>query len=85
MPTRALALPLTAAIIAATAAACLGRGSSPRPNAARTVACRRISHSGSAVVPRVTGTAFDAAVRRLLGRLPVSVPPFIPFHDTMAR
>jgi hypothetical protein len=80
---RSLALPLAA--LAAAAACAGGTGSSP-PDVVTTASCTRVAHTGSAVVPGVRGTAFDAALRTLLGRrLLVSVPRFIPFHHAMAE
>jgi len=80
---RALILPLAAL---AAAAACAGGGGASSPDAVTTVSCTRIAHTGSAVVPRVRGSAFDAALRTLLARsLLVSVPTFIPFHHAMAE
>jgi hypothetical protein len=82
MAPRLTGLALTAAIVAATAAGCAGGGR----HAEQAIACRHISRSGTAVVPRVTGATLDVALRRLLRRqLLISVPRFIPFHDAMAE
>jgi hypothetical protein len=74
-----------AAVVAGTAAACLGGGHAAAPVVAARV-CTAVPRSGTTVVPNVRRMAFDVALHRLLGRrLLVSVPRFIFFHAAMAE